>query len=321
MGWRSLLPDYFIKKLNNYIGSFFLLLLMISILGITGYLISGIPGIVVSVLFSFIFFFINPKVSPVLILKMYNAKELGDEEASGLYRILNNLAENASVNVVPRIYYIPSKIMNAFSLGNKKFSVIALTDGILRNLNWKEITGVLAHEISHIQHGDLSILSLADSLTRFTHLFSILGQLLLILYFPLYFIADIHISIILIIVLLAGPVLSVIIQMALSRTREFEADLNAVKLTGDPVGLASALQKIENSSFAFWNIFFMFGRNFPGPSFLRTHPGTEKRIKKLLDYSIENNLDNIHFYEDKIIPDHYTSATKKPRWKITGLWH
>lgn len=311
----------FINIFRNTIQSILILLFMAFILSIIGTMIAGKEGLLTIVIIGVFLLIVSPKVSPALILRMYRARAMPAYEAKELYRILTGLSKNAHLNYLPILYYIPSKVMNAFSIGSKKNAVIALTDGLLRNLYWNEITGVIAHEISHIKSNDLWIMGLADSLSRITNALSLFGQIMIIFYLPALLFTEINISILTIGVLFFSPVLSVVLQLALSRTREFEADINAVKLTGDPDGLVSALQKIERSPLRIWDMIFMPGRKVPDPSIIRTHPHTEKRIKRLMGLSDKESTIDSPKRLGSLLPDHYDVVTREPSWRIFGLWH
>ncbi|MBF0587740.1 MAG: M48 family metalloprotease [Magnetococcales bacterium] len=160
---------------------------------------------------------------------------------------------------------------------------MALWGGVLQRLDRRELTGVLAHEISHIKNGDTRVMTLADLFRRLTLAWSTLGQILFLLMLPIMYLNEATLSWIAFGILLAAPSVSVLLQLALSRTREFQADLDAATLTGDPQGLASALRKIEQPKRSLWNrILFPVGA--PGNSdWLRTHPNTGERIKRLLE--------------------------------------
>lgn len=307
--------------IKNTIQSIFLLSLMLLILTIVGFLIAGKDGLIIALFVGAFMLIISPKVSPMIILRMYKARKLSQKDAGEIHKILNQLTEGAKLNFVPELYYVPSRMMNAFSIGNRSKAVIALTDGLLRNLNWREITGVLAHEVSHIKSNDLWIMNLADSISRLTRFFSLVGQLIFIFYLPFIIFLKTDVSFITILLLIFSPTLSIMLQLALSRTREFEADINAVKITADPDGLASALQKIERKSLRIWDIIFLPGRNVPAPSMLRTHPHTEKRIQRLIDISKDKTRMSYPEKKLQILPDNYHTITRKPSWKIFGLWH
>ncbi len=161
-------------------------------------------------------------------------------------------------------------------------AAIAVTDALARNLTPRELAGVLAHEISHIAHEDVKVMAFADMVSRFTSFMSTVG--LFSLFFNLFGVAGgfrMQVPWLGVAVLLAAPTIGGLLQMALSRTREFDADLGAVTLTGDPDGLASALGKLERAQGKVWeNVLLPSGR-IPDPSVLRTHPLTADRVARL----------------------------------------
>jgi len=215
-------------------------------------------------------------------------------------------------------------MVNAFTVGRRDESAIAVTDGLLRLLDSREMTGVLAHEVSHIRSNDTWVMSVADLFSRLTNILSLLGLLLLFINLPLILLSYVSISWLAILNLIFAPNLSALAQLGLSRTREYDADMSAARLTGDPRGLARALVKIERCSSSFFERIFLPGRRIPEPSMLRTHPPTEERVQRLL--ALESSLPR-EFAErlpklDFIgYPVSKNQIHRLPRWHITGLWH
>jgi heat shock protein HtpX len=211
-------------------------------------------------------------------------------------------------------------VVNAFTVGRADQSAIAVTDALLRVLNSREVVAVLAHEISHVRSNDIWVMSLADMFSRMTSLLSMFGLLLLFVSLPLAMLAEVSINWFAIALLIVAPNLSALAQLGLSRTREYEADLNAVRLTGDPEGMASALVRIERASGAWLERIFLPGRGIPDPSLLRSHPSTESRIGRLRELVPH---DNYHAPADWV-PDvqrHARPAARAPRWHLNGLWY
>ena len=183
---------------------------------------------------------------------------------------------------MPRLYFVDTPIVNAFSVGSHNDAAIALTSGLLARLDLRQITGVLAHEVAHIAHGDIRVMSLADSLTRMTSVLSLTGQLLLLVNLPLLLVGAAVVNWLAVGLLIFAPHIAMLVQLGLSRVREFDADLAAVALTDDPEGLASALMAIERVQRG-WRAWLFPGWGSPEPSWLRTHPATEERVRRLLE--------------------------------------
>lgn len=157
--------------------------------------------------------------------------------------------------------------------------MIAISSGTWRLLSPRELTGVLAHEITHIASGDSALLTLSEVMSRLTRALSMFG---LILALMLAVTGNAVVPLATIALLGLAPVGVALLQLALSRNREFDADRGAVELTGDPVALASALHKIELKEASLWRrILLPYHRARP-PTLLRTHPRTEDRIARLL---------------------------------------
>ncbi len=170
---------------------------------------------------------------------------------------------------------------NALSVGQPGRPVIVLTRGLLAQLDGRELAGVLAHEIAHIRNRDLWLLGLAESIHRLTRALSTFGVILLVLNFPLLAMGAATVPFRLVLLLMLAPMASVLLALALSRTREFEADRTAAELTGDPRGLASALTQLERSQRSFWDLFLPRPQS-AGRRLWLTHPAAEERIRRLL---------------------------------------
>lgn len=260
------------------------LLLISALLGISalaGFLLLGEGGIWLAFGAGSLALLVEPAASAQLTLRLYRARAIQPQEAPELWRLLRALAARASLRVAPTPHYVPSPIVNAFAVGSRERSAVVVTDGLLRRLSQRELAGVLAHEVAHIAHGDLRVMSLADYVSRLTSLFALTGQALLILGLPLLLLGMVTLNIWGLLLLVASPHLALLAQLRLSRVRELDADLQAVALTGDPEGLASALLKIERASRS-WRGLLLPGWGNPEPSWLRTHPATEERIRRLI---------------------------------------
>ena len=222
-----------------------------------------------------------PTLSRELLLRGYRARQLSARDWPGGVALLEALSARAGLPRCPELWHVPSQIPNAFAMGNPEDSVICVSDGLFRLLSPREMAGVLAHEIAHIAHRDLWLMGLADSMSRVVSLASWLGQILLFVNLPLIVAGAVTLPWIAPLALALSPTAMALLQLALSRRREFDADLGAVRLTGDPEGLASALAKLEHRAGRFWEEMFLPGRRIPEPSLLRTHPPTDERIEKL----------------------------------------
>jgi heat shock protein HtpX len=212
-------------------------------------------------------------------------------------------------------------MMNAFAVGTQRNAAIGLTDGILRGLELRELTGVLAHEMSHIRNNDMRSMNIADVVTRITNLFSTFGKFLLFLNLPLILMGTYAISWWAILLLIIAPTLSGLLQLALSRTREFDADLDAVQLTHDPIGLMRALQKLEYHSANLWQQVLFPGRGVPDPSIFRTHPHTKDRVARLQELSTQEYQPLLPAEQPFALPGRFTRITRQPGWRMMSLWY
>lgn len=278
---------------SNTLKTVFLLGLLSAILLFAGDALAGRQGLYIglglAVLMNFTGYFFSDKIA----LSMYSAQPVSETENPEVYRrvepIVRGLCQRMGLPM-PRLYVIPDESPNAFATGrNPNHASVAFTAGILRLMDDREIEGVVAHELGHVLHRDILISSVAATiaaaimfLSRFALFFggarsddddngggnAVAGLLMMIL----------------------GPIAAMLIQMAISRTREYSADAASAKYTGTPYELISALQKLEtyskripmDASPSTAHMFII--KPFTGQSFMRlfsTHPSTEDRIARL----------------------------------------
>ena len=176
--------------------------------------------------------------------------------------------------------------------------------------------------MSHIANNDLKLHMLANIMTRITSSLSFFGQVLILLYLPIAIFSEAHISFAFILLLIFAPTVSVLLQLALSRTRELDADLTAARLTGDPAGLAHALKKMDTVERSIWDMLFILGRKAPQSSVLRTHPHTKERVEKLMSLVQQNAGNAFHSGPgDLFLPDHFPTVERSPRKPWFRQWY
>jgi heat shock protein HtpX len=249
----------------------------------------GRQGIVIAFIFAMIMNFGSYWFSDKIVLSMYRASEVSEREAPELYTIVKNLALRADLPM-PRVYIVPGDTPNAFATGrNERHAVVAVTEGILRILDREELEGVLAHELTHIKNKDMLIGSIAAtlagavmmlaSMAKWAAIFGIGGDD-----------EDGGGIVGLILMAILAPIAAMLIQMGISRSREYMADEGGARISGKPYGLASALEKLASASKsvpmkASPATAHMFTVNpLTAKSFSKlfsTHPPIEKRIARL----------------------------------------
>ncbi|HEX5684771.1 MAG TPA: zinc metalloprotease HtpX [Ideonella sp.] len=229
--------------------------------------------------------------SDKLVLRMYNAQEVDAQSAPQFYRMVQELAERAQLPM-PRVYLINEDAPNAFATGrNPSHAAVAATTGILRTLSERELRGVMAHELAHVKHRDILISTISATMA---------GAISMLANFAMFFGGRDDEGrpvnpIVSILVMILAPIAASLIQMAISRAREFEADRGGAEISGDPQALASALQKIhrvaqglpletaerhpETAQMMIMNP--LSGGGLRG--LFSTHPSTEERVERLLD--------------------------------------
>jgi heat shock protein HtpX len=308
------------KRFHNLLHTCAILLAMGGLFGLLGWMIFGLMGLFMALMLTFLILLSTPRITPPMVLKMYGARQLSFADAPGLYAMASELSKRAGLPSEPQLYYVPSTVMNAFSVGTRQSSAIALSDRLLRGLSHRELTGVLAHEIGHISNNDLRLHAFADIMTRITSLLSFMGQLLVLLYLPVLLLSGTRIPIFFVVLLIFAPSASMLLQLALSRNREYTADVTAVSLSNDPEGLASALQKMDSYDKGFWDIVPLPGRKPVDPSILRTHPNTRERVKRIMRMEREEGRAPDRDDRNLTLPGHLPPPRPTPRWNWLQPW-
>lgn len=291
------------------------------ITGLCAYTLWGYDGVMWTFVFALVLVLLSPRIAPEIILRMYGGRRVSAlGGGADLLRAVEELARRAELPAVPKLYVIPSPIMNAFATGVRGDSIIAVTHGMLTSLTPRELMGVLAHETAHIKHHDLWVMNLADTFSRYTHFMSMFGIILFLINLPLAFVGDVPISWLGIVLLYFAPAVSNLLQLGLSRTREYAADWEGARLAGGPEGLISALLKLESRQGGMWESIVMPGRRVPVPSLLRTHPPTQERVARLR-LSKQPERDAVDLADIGALVGYFPLARRAPRYHFTGLWH
>jgi heat shock protein HtpX len=276
----------------NQIKTLVLLATLTALLLFVGQALAGRGGFMIALMFAGVMNFAAYWWSDKFVLRMYGAQEIDQTQAPDLFALVRGLAQRAQIPM-PRVYLIPQETPNAFATGrNPQHAAVAVTEGIMRLLERDELAAVLAHELGHVQNRDTLIMTVAATLAgALSHLANmamwgamlgggssrdeegssnpLAGLLGIVL----------------------APLAATLIQMAISRSREFAADEHGARLSGDPLALASALRKIESwsqripmtaGSPATAHLFII--NPFSGGGLVRlfsTHPSTEERVARL----------------------------------------
>src|SRR2546429_8661956 len=228
--------------MNNSVKTVLLLGLLSGVLLALGELLGGAQGLVVAFGFAIVMNFVSYWFSDKIVLKMYRAHEVGPDHR--LSQIVRRLAMQAGLPM-PKAYVIPEMSPNAFATGrNPQHAAVAATEGILRILTDDELEGVLAHELAHVKHRDILISSVAATLA---------AAIMMVSRFAMFFGGSRDDReggnpIALLATIILAPIAAMLIQAAISRSREFDADAGGAAIAGGPQGLGSALRKIEVAS-------------------------------------------------------------------------
>jgi len=312
-------------KLYNNIQLYALFILLSSLIIYVALIIGGEMLVMVSLLSMIFLYFFNPTIASRFILRMYNAQLVPYSSAPALYELIDIISERAGLSDPPKLYYIPSGVINSFAVGRSNSASIAVSDGVLKNLTYEEIAGILGHEISHISSDDIRVMTFADISGRIVKALSVLGQLVILISLPLTLLNNIEINWLPFIIVIFSPIASDLIQLGVSRVREYEADIGSAMLLGDARPLVSALKKIDDYEHNYFRSMFSTALKIPEPSLLRTHPKTEERIRRLLAIQTTFKYERIKHNDDLIsgnTPHHHIELKeRKPRRHINGFWY
>lgn len=309
---------------TNLLQSVTLLAAIGAVLMVATAIVWGLAGAALCALALIAIYLLAPRLPPETVMRLYRATEVPRNQQSQLSGLVDVLAFRAGLTSRPKLYVIPSMTLNAFATGTPRHSAIALTEGLLRRLTLREIAGVLAHEVSHVRNNDLQVMAMADVVTRFLQILSYVALGLAAMNLLAMLQGEQVVSWWTVLLLYTAPVVSSLLQLGLSRTREFDADADAVMLTGDAMGLASALRQLESHTGHFWEdlMFPVPGRRVPVPSLLRTHPTTEERVTRLRTLGASPGHDPIVIVEQPMVSLVGLGPIEmRPRFRWPGLWY
>jgi len=276
----------------NYFKTFMLLLGMAALLMGIGYLIGGMSGVIIALVIAVIINFASWYFSDTIILKMYKAKEVDESSAPNLYRMVTDLTNSAGMPM-PKVYIIPSASPNAFATGrDPEHAAVAVTEGILGVLTYEELRGVVGHELAHVKNRDSLIMTIAATISAAIGFLAIIARYAMIFGGRSREGGGIISLIALLVIAILAPIVAMVIQLAISRTREYSADKGGAQFSGQPLALASALKKITSmanvqpqqdlsnpTTAHLWIASPIKGRGFM--SLFSTHPPVEERIRRL----------------------------------------
>lgn len=277
--------------LENWFKTTILMAGIVVLFATVGMLLGGRNGMMIALLFAGAMNVYAYWFSDKMVLKMYNAQEVDASSAPEFYSMIAELAQRAGLPM-PKVYIIDEAQPNAFATGrNPEHAAVAATTGIIRMLSPRELRGVMAHELAHVRHRDILISTMSATVA---------GAISAIAQFGMLFGGgnndserNVH-PVVAILIMIVAPLAAMIIQMAISRSREFGADAGGAAISGDPVALADALRKIEayahgipmqtaelhpeTAQMMIINPLTADGMK----NLFRTHPTTEERVAKLL---------------------------------------
>jgi heat shock protein HtpX len=274
----------------NTLKTTFLMALLTVLLVTAGGAFGGEGGMVIAFLFALVMNGVSYWFSDKIVLRMYGAKEIGADAAPTLHRIIRDLTLRAQIPM-PKLYLIPQEAPNAFATGrDEKHAAVAVTEGILRILDEKELRGVLAHELSHIKNRDILIGTIAATMAGAISMLANMAHWGMIFGGRSSDDREGGHPIVALLMIIIAPLAAMLVQMAISRSREFGADATGAVISGDPLSLANALRKLEQGAQripmeanpATAHMFIVNPLTAGGlMTLFSTHPPMQERIRRL----------------------------------------
>jgi len=276
--------------MSNVFKTAFLLALLTAMLVLLGGAVGGRQGMLIAFFMAMVMNFVSYWWSDKIVLKMYGAQPIEEAQAPGLYGMVHRLASKARIPM-PRVFMIPSDQPNAFATGrNPEHAVVAVTEGIMRILDDDELEGVLAHELAHVANRDVLIGTVAATLAGAITYLAHMAQWAAFMGGGRHDDEDSPSPIAMILMAVVAPIAAMLVQLAVSRSREFQADATGAQLAGRTWGLSKALEKLEIASHqvpmhanpATAHLFIVKPFTVQGLlGLFSTHPPTESRIAAL----------------------------------------
>jgi heat shock protein HtpX len=279
------------------------------------------PGVIVTMVWVLGLYLFAPRVPPEMVMRMYRATRLDPRGGDQITPIVAALSRRAELPAVPEVYIIPSTTLNAFATGRPEKAVI----GIVGEAHHRQIVVAHVADLMRQHAGELvggEPAQQAFVMTRFTQMLSYLALFLAFFHLPRILAGEGDLSLMGLLILYLAPSIGSLLQLGLSRTREYDADLEGAFLAGTPRGLVSALRKLERYQGRFWEdlAFPVPGRRIPQPSLLRSHPTTEERVARLRDAEGRQTLAPI-----EVAPEPFAAlagaAALRPRTRWPGVWY
>ncbi len=268
------------ERVRNFAQTAVLVAALGLLLAGVGASLGGAFGAIVALASVAILTAVAPNAPTDWLLRRQGARPIARSQAPDLHEQIRALSHRAGLPSAPALYLVPSPAPQAFATGAEGSAAIAVSQGLLASLSTRELRGVLAHEIAHLASGDLNLMRFATLTRAITASMSRFGLLLALFNLPLVMLGVPAVPWLAVALMVVAPILGSALELAVSRAREFDADARAVALTGDPEGLAAALNRLDRA--AQHPLTRLLGIRPPEPpDWLRTHPTTRERVARL----------------------------------------
>ena len=292
-------------------------------LALVGYLLLHGSGLVLAAVLTAMLTVLGPRISADTMLNLYRAEPIAPAQGVALRSAIAAMSARAGLSHEPALAIIPSLAVGAFSAGAQPRMALLLTEGLLRRHSLREIVARAAHEIAHMRNGDLPILALADTLTRFAQALFYLGAMFMAIDAVAWLAGEHVFGAVPIVLLLAAPMLNSQLQLALPRQREYDADALAASLLGDAMAMADVAERWEDDHGSIIDDFRLPvpQRRSPAPSPLRAHPEPSERASRLRAIDPTSLDGPLRITDEPLISlVGFGPIEMRPRNRWPGLW-
>ena len=256
-----------------------LLAAMALVLVLSARLVAGPAGVVLTAGLLLVGLWLAPHASPERLMRFFRAVKVDANSMPELVAEVRELARRAKLPAPPQLYVLHTPGLSALSVGTATESAIGISHRVLHRLTRPQVKAIVAHEMAHIVAGDITLLALSQVIARLVRTLAVVGVLFALV---VALTSEASVSPLALLLVCIAPLTVTLFQLALSRSREFDADQFAARLTGDAPSLASALQYIETDQQTLWQRMFWPMGEARLPTWLRTHPRTQDRVSRLL---------------------------------------
>lgn len=284
--FKAMIQRIALQKLLLFIESMLIVTIMVALVVVVALQVFGAMGILLVLAAVTTLVYVSQRQGQPPVPD--NLLPVSRSQGPYIYKLLDELTSKARLRQSPSVYLLPEKMMNAATLETREGPIIVLTPSAAKGLTDRQLQGILAHEVAHLEFRDTVLLKLTSIVHIITQSIANVAWIMLIMFFPLLVLSAGTFPLYLLLILFGAPIASVLLQLAFSRSRELNADLGAVELTNDPEGLAEALEQIDRVRSHTLSQLFPFRRPKQPSTIFSSHPHIPVRVRKLRKIAAAN---------------------------------